>query len=116
MYSGSVVGTTFEPAKSNIPLVLDYLRTVAAEKGDFEPLIELVHNPENPYDKNALQVHLGYGDKKFFVGHIPKTHNTQMLDAGLLNLDLSFDRFYFDDSGHPFGLAIFVDLKKQENT
>lgn len=116
VYSGSVVGTSFEPAKSNIPQVLDYLRTIAAEQGEIIPVMKLVHNPENPYDKNAIQVHMGYRNTMFFVGHIPKTHNSKLLEIGLPNVQAEFDRFYFDDNGQSFGLAVFINLKQQEAT
>ncbi len=110
MYEGSVVGTTFEPAKSNIPIAIDYLNTFVDWNSFIEPIVELKHNPLNKYDSNALEVHIGYEGKTFFVGHIPKTHNKQLLDMGLENLNTELDRFYFDDNSNPFGLAVKISL------
>lgn len=108
LYNGSVVGTTFEPAKTNIPILVDYLRTVTAASGEIEPSVSLKHNPLNPYDANAVEVHVGYGLTSYFVGHIPKTYNQKLLEAGLENLTPELNRFFIDDAGNAFGLSLFV--------
>lgn len=111
IYAGSVVGTSFEPAKSNIPKAIDHFRTFIAAEGDIEPIVTLVPNPKNQYDANAIEVHIGYRDKSFMVGHIPKTHNVEMLEKGIPFLRAEIDRFYFNDGAdYPFGLAVKVDL------
>lgn len=113
IYRGNVVGVSFEPAKSNIPLLRDFLLGTVEEVGEIEPVVNLIHNPNNKYDKNAIEVHVGYGDKTFFVGHIPKTHNELILQIGIENTVREFLCFNFDpDTYAAVGLAVSVNRKE----
>ena len=58
IYQGSVVGTSFEPAKSNIPKAITHFREFIATEGDIEPIVTLVPNPANKFDSNAIEVHI----------------------------------------------------------
>lgn len=113
IFNGNIVGVSFEPAKSNIVLLRDCFVDLTQELGEIEPVTRLVHNPNNRYDKNAIEVHVGYGDKSFFVGHIPKTHNELILRIGIENTVSEFLRFNFDpDTYLPVGLAVSVSRKE----
>lgn len=113
LYNGTVVGVTFEPAKSNIPKLVDYLRSVTAKEGEIEPHVLLVHNPLNKFDSNAIEVHVSYGDVSYFVGHIPKTHNANILQYGIEKVISEVKNFHIDDHGNAYGLTIFVYENRQ---
>ncbi len=114
LYQGSVVGTTFEPAKTNILVAVDFFRTVTAAHGDVEPVVTLKHNPLNPYDKNAIEVHIGYDLVNYMVGHIPKTHNVRILEAGIDKVKAELERFYIDALGNAFGLSVIVNKENAQ--
>lgn len=86
VYSGSIVGVTFEPAKSNI------IRAVAAYRS-VKPHVVLEHDPANPYDSEAIRVLFRGAGPDIFVGHIPKPHNSKILALGLNTLNASFERW-----------------------
>lgn len=88
VYSGKLAGTSFSPAKENLQKLADSLRKDIEENGA-SISVELVHDPANPYDKNALKVICN----GIFVGHVPRSWNDRILDIGLEKVKASFERF-----------------------
>lgn len=110
VYFGKVAGVSYEPAKSNLSKAVKWLKSRMNRK-DFDPKIRLAHNPENKYDKNAIEVHLSESDKEYFIGHVPKTVNIVMLKLGLKNLDAELDSLNEFD-GSVTGATIKVSVKE----
>jgi hypothetical protein len=76
LYSGNLTGVSYEPAKTNI-----------REAGVFykhTDEIELRPNPNNKYDKFALEAWLRCPDGGAkFIGHIPRPVNVSVIRSGL---------------------------------
>ena len=97
MFQGSIVGVTFEPAKTNLQRAVKFFEIKMKEEG-WEPVVELEHQPDNQYDSNAIRVKIGDKTKLFEVGFIPKTHNQRMLSYGLDNIETTLEDFTtYDD-------------------
>lgn len=106
LYEGSIVGVTFEPAKSNLS------NFFKLHQGGFlfnNVVIGLLPDKENKHDKSAIKVKLTtiHGDE-FTTGFIPKTHNKLLLNHGLENLRTEIVRVNEDLDGNPIGLTIRV--------
>ena len=93
IYHGPVKGVTFEPARSNLRKLVKFLQGLVREGEQFEIVAKLEHEPDNRYDPNAIEVRVGVGEALFFVGHIPSTHNVQILEAGLDNVTVKVEKF-----------------------
>jgi hypothetical protein len=80
LFSGNVAGPSFEPAKSNFRILWNNKPSGA---------VELRHNPDNKYDRNAIEVHIGVegAKEKLFIGHVPKGPNVTILAAGLSRVE-----------------------------
>lgn len=114
LYDGPVVGVSFEPSRTNLQNLYSFVIDTVNRIGDIELDVQLIHNPTNPWDNNAVQVYVGYKDTMFFIGHIPKTHNTSLLKVGLANLKSEFIRFnYADEEVTPIGVTISVNYNDQ---
>lgn len=83
----AVVGVTFCPA---YPENLYALNDVMSEEGqrDERPTVVLRRNPDNPYDANAVEVHVpALGGDNSMVGHLPRDLAARLapeLDAGAI--------------------------------
>lgn len=86
LYRGKIAGVSFN--KGELARMVNYFTTV---RGNIEPTVRLEADPANPYDKNAIKVHICHERESFFLGHIPKTHNVQLLEHGIENLNVTID-------------------------
>jgi hypothetical protein len=97
IFSGSLKGTSFEPAKSNLQALLTpFLANLeVTERGKLlsELVIELTHIKDNPYDPNAIRVTFHINDMHWEVGWIPKFINTKILEVGLDNVECKLQDF-----------------------
>jgi len=85
VFSGKLAGVSFSPAKEN-------LAQAVKEYGVGGPSdVQLEHDPSNPYDSEAIKVIFQPGG--FFVGHIPKPHNSKLLVVGLDGTKVAFERW-----------------------
>ena len=107
LYTGTLAGVSFEPAKSNLKKLVTYLEQFN-KKGTLAPVVKLIPDPENKFDKFAIRVSVGQQDKFFEVGYIPKTHNQRLHEHGLDKIEATMEDFStFDDS--IVGIAIIVE-------
>ena len=95
LFEGSIVGVSFEPAKTNLSAAYDMGLTH----------IDLIPELDNPYDMNALAVIIG-GAR---VGYIPKPHNQILLQYGASRLKPIFMQWNLFE-GEAVGLKIRVEL------
>lgn len=91
LYYGRIVGVNFEPAASNFDKLIKVLDSIPIQCIDIS--VELKHNPLNKYDKNAIEVIIVQSGNKFMVGHIPQTHNVQILEHGINNTESKLVQF-----------------------
>ena len=87
LYTGSVVGVTFEPFKSNLQFLIKFFQN-KNKHNKFNPKVKLKHIPDNPYDKNTIQVLVGQDGFFFKIGWIPKTHLERIHQIGIENTEL----------------------------
>jgi hypothetical protein len=106
IYSGNVAGSSFEPAASNIAKSIWYELTEE---------IELIHNPENQFDKNAVEVYIKVkNDFPIFIGYVPRPINLTALDIGLKNIKGRLLHFNtYEDK--PVGAAIELHKNPEES-
>ncbi len=97
LFSGKIVGTSFEPAKSNLQeLLTPFLAGLdIGERGEvLSGLgVKLIHITDNPYDPNAIRVYFEIGNKSWEVGWIPRFANTKILEYGIENTESSLTDF-----------------------
>lgn len=81
-----VVGVTFAHGYPHNLLRLQELIDWQADQPGAEPLsVVLRRNPENPYDKNAIEVHVPALGDHGFIGHFKREHAgvlAALLDSG----------------------------------
>jgi len=82
LYTGTIAGVSFEPAKTNLREAVEYFQN-QMEDPKWRPQCKLNHESTNQYDRNAIRVSIGDARTSFEVGYLPKTHNTQVLEAGI---------------------------------
>lgn len=112
IYLGKVVGTTYEPAKSNLKEFVHTLYKMS--KSNIKPSdieMKLIHEKDNQYDPNALRVMANLkGHGTWEVGYIPKTDNYKILEIGIDKFECKLvDLNEFD--GKIVGLMVAV-IKK----
>jgi len=99
-----VRGVTFENRQENI-----------AKLSGNEP-IKIVPEPENPYDENALAVHVAYAGEIFHIGYVPKENAAllapflegEALTGQIWRMTGGFVKF--DGSLASYGVEVVVDL------
>jgi hypothetical protein len=112
IYSGSVAGASFEPAKSEIARSRLYQHT---------DKITLIPDPTNEYDPKAIRIYLetdtpsepGGPNKHIFLGYIPRTTNSKLLAIGLDKVKARFVCFNEFD-GRRVGAQIMIEAAPEE--
>jgi hypothetical protein len=112
LYHGPVKGVTFEPARSNLRKLVKFLQGLVREGEQFEIVAKLEHEPNNRYDPNAIKVHVGVDDALFFVGHVAKEFNQQILAVGIENVGVIIEKFNKDLEEVIKGINIVVKGNK----
>jgi len=106
LYHGPIVGISFR--KDALRRLVKFTQGLIADGEEFEIIATLKHDPKNPHDQNALEVHVGVGDALFFVGFVPKTHNQQILAVGIENVGVIIEKFNKDLEEVIKGINIIV--------
>lgn len=70
VFTGSVVGVSFEPAKTNLKKFVQHLQSIPED--EIKPEIHIEHQPENEYDKNAVRVVARQEERTWELGWLPK--------------------------------------------
>ena len=79
-----VVGVTFVAAYPTNILLLRDIAEAAEANGERLPVV-LVRNPANPYDANAVEVHIPALGDMAMIGHVPRDQAARLaprMDAG----------------------------------
>ena len=94
VFFGGVVGLTFSPNKENFRDALAYILKNDVE----EPEVQVKAEPDNEFDKWAIQVAIGRGENMFEVGYIPKFALAEIHKVGIENTKVRFVEWnVFDD-------------------
>jgi plasmid replication initiation protein len=95
IFEGSLVGVSFEPARSNLINAYENQHTD----------LELKHRPENKYDINALSVLAS----NRHIGWVPKPHNKELLKYGTDRLHVEFE-YWNVYEGRVVGACVEIGL------
>lgn len=88
VYSGRVMGISMSPAKENFAEIIKKFNMTPIDK--IEPTVQLVAEPDNVYDPNAILVMFGNkGETLKKVGYIPKENTHLIHQAGIDTLTVS---------------------------
>lgn len=100
LWQGNLVGVSYEPAKSNIPVVHENTE-------DEDVSIFLKFDAYNPFDSYAIKVFAN----DYFVGFIPKEVNRMLFNQGMSNLNARFVQWnQYKDTA--VGLCVEVRKKR----
>lgn len=114
VYIGKVAGISFSPAKENFKKVMEKFNSMPVDKVVFD--LSLRHDPENPYDANAVEVLLGQkGEEVLRVGFVPKPNNQDVLREGIDNVDVEVVNFNRMDN-KVVGMDILVSKRVMSGT
>lgn len=106
LYTGKVVGVSFEPTKTTFKTCVADLKVRGEKK--MNPVLAMKHNPDNPYDVNAVEIWMGHDEPSFHIGFIPKTHNRLLLLEDLNTLGIRLLKCnMFEDKIVGFGIEVF---------
>lgn len=106
LYTGKVVGVSFEPTKTHFKACIEELKKQGEKK--MNPVLVMRHNPENEYDPNAVEIWMGHNEPKHHIGFIPRTHNRLLLLEGLDQLGIRLLKCnMFDDKIVGFGIEVY---------
>lgn len=108
-YHGKIAGISFR--RQALDKLVTFLQGLVKNNEDFEVRAELRHDPNNKYDANAIEVHVGVDDALFFVGFIPKTHNSQIIEHGIDKVEVKVEKFNKDLEDIIRGINIVVVSK-----
>ena len=107
----NLVGTTFNKPNDDTQHNIDMLTL-----GGYEPF-ELLREPNNPHDSNAIRVAVVAGKntdevQEFHVGYIPKTYHIHL--ASLMDKGRKFQTCNHKRKQHPYykTLGVSVELKE----
>lgn len=90
LYNGRVMGINHY--KQPFKKVMDHITKTDLSKIKLK--IDLVAEPDNPYDPNAIMVFFGDDGKVFeHIGYVAKPQNIACLEAGLENLKVEITNF-----------------------
>ncbi len=105
LYFGKVVGVTFEPTKTSFKACIAEFKELG--ESVINPVLAMKHNPNNPFDPNAVEIWMGHNEPKYHIGFIPKTNNQLLLGEGLENLECRLLKVnIFDDKIVGFGIEV----------
>lgn len=106
LYNGRVVGVQFEPTKSNFKACVAELKSHGEKK--MNPVLKMVHNPNNEHDANAVEIWMGHGEPTHMIGYIPRSHNRLLLLEGLDTLGIRLMKCnMFEEKIVGFGVEVF---------
>lgn len=109
-YSFNVSGTTFR--QDNVKKAFE----LYCESDSLN--INIIPEPENKFDKNALAVFCDFNDEKLHVGYVPKEINQDLLnciDGGIIK-KFYLDKFFLVKQNQTYGLTIgFLAENLEEN-
>lgn len=106
IYTGKVVGVTFEPTKTHFKACIAELQKQGEDK--MNPVLKMKHNPDNEFDPNAVEIWLGHDKPNHHIGFIPRTHNRLMLLEGLDTIGIRLLKAnLFEDKIVGFGIEVF---------
>lgn len=106
LYTGKVVGVTFEPTKTTFKACIAELKALGEKK--MNPVIAMKPNPDNQYDPNAIEIWMGHDKPTYHIGFIPRTHNRLMLIEGLDTLGIRLLKCnMFEDKIVGFGIEVY---------
>ncbi len=100
-----LAGVSFDVGEHNTQQNIEVLTI-----GDFEPA-ELVLEPENPYDRNAIRV---VWKEEFHLGYIPKAYNSYL--SPLISSGRHFQACNFKRNQHPHHKTMGVSVEIKEVT
>ena len=107
----SLAGTTFNKPNDNTQHNIDMLTL-----GGYEPF-ELLREPDNPYDLNAIRVAVVDGKdteevQEFHVGYIPKDYNVYL--APMMDKGRKFQTCNHQRKQHPYHKTLGISIEIRE--
>lgn len=107
LFRFKVSGVTFEGRQSLI------------EKLDIDDPVKLIPEPENPYDKNAIAVHIAHAGEIWHVGYMPKAEaamyatilDGEALIGSIFDITGGFEKY--DGSRASYGLIVSFSVPEK---
>jgi len=78
-------------------------------------VLQLIPEPTNKYDPNAVQIHFDNGDKSAFIGFVPKKFSSEISALLEVGIDLECKLTKFTKDAKPWEIFEVEIKERQEN-
>jgi len=115
-FDSKVVGVSFAPGYPDNLHSLENLAGRAYIKGEEGLAAVLIRNPDNPFDENAIEVHIPALGDMGMIGHLPRDLSSKLaplLDDGM-KWSAMIENVYINPD-HPDRPGISISVNRADN-